>query len=98
MKTGPHWASHASELAWVWGYEPACYRNASEIALTTTMQNFWGSFTREGSMTSWAAWTEERGNTMVLDIGGCAEVAQLKTKDCAQLLAVNASFWPTGGG
>jgi para-nitrobenzyl esterase len=46
MKTGPNWASHASELAWVWGYEPACYRNASEIALTTTMQNFWGSFTR----------------------------------------------------
>jgi hypothetical protein len=46
---------------------------------------------------SWAAWTAEHGNTMVLDIGGCTEVAQLKVKDCAQLLAVNSSFWPIGG-
>jgi hypothetical protein len=34
MRTGPHWASHASELAWVWGYEPHCYRNGSEQRLT----------------------------------------------------------------
>lgn len=106
MKTGPHWASHASELAWVWGYEPACYRNASEVALTTLMQDYWGSFTRTGqpqaslsarsSAAVWLPWTAERGNTMVLDLNASGEVAHLKEADCQQLHAINASFWPTG--
>ena len=94
---GPGWASHASEIPWVFGTYDICYRNESEVRLTQDMQDLWGSFVRTGkpqaANLTWSAYESGRGNTMLLDLDS-RMVDGLKTKDCLGLLAINSTFWP----
>jgi hypothetical protein len=69
------------------------------------MQDYWGSFVRDGAPSAtagtgapaWDAWVDDAegggAKTMVLDLQPRL-VAQLKQADCRALLAINASFWP----
>jgi para-nitrobenzyl esterase len=94
----PNWASHGAELAWVFGTKTSCFRKPAEVALTTTMQNMWGSFVRTGEPQSgdlkWDAFDDSRGNTMLFDLLP-RMVDHLKTDDCAALLSVDPVLWPT---
>jgi len=94
---GPGWASHASEIPWVFGTFPRCYRNSSEHRLTESMQDMWGSFVRTGeprtSSLVWNAHEPSRGNMLLLDLVP-RMVDHLKTTDCEALLGINRSLWP----
>ena len=90
-----NWASHAAEIAWVWGDHPACYRNQSEQRLTETMQELWTSFAKTGlprasGVEAWTPYSELQGNVMVLG-GGLENQIKMavhhKEKDCALMLS-----------
>jgi len=88
------WASHGSEVTWVFGGSCAA---ADKSGLSRTMQDLWGSFTRSGAPSSsqtgaWRPWTEVGGETMVLDQKPRMATG-IKQKDCAALLAINSSLW-----
>ena len=92
------WASHAAEIAWVFGARASCYRDESELALTAAMQDLWGSFARGGGdpasgALTWDPYTRDGGALMVLDLAPRVERG-VKAADCAALLAINASLWP----
>jgi para-nitrobenzyl esterase len=93
------WASHAAEIAWVFGTNTSCFRNASEHRLTAAMQGFWGSFARAGESgwdgrTELGTWTRWRGAagrggelTMVLDLDFRMQ-RSWKHQDCSAIQAV----------
>ena len=99
------WASHAAELFWAFGWPRKCFTNSSELALTRAMQDYWGSFAREGepSLTiagdnsqNWTAFSRSLRNTMVLDLNWRMEHGW-KSHDCASLRAAAGrgnETWP----
>ena len=43
LKLPADYASHASEIPYVFGVDPGCYTNEKEKRLTKAMQEYWGS-------------------------------------------------------